>query len=144
MNKAFRSAYEHAFPAVVETLTHQQKVTRLYRKSLKLAFHWAVQREVFMAEAQKIRDQFDANKNCSEKQAEYFVKKAEERIEEMYHPEPYIVPWMPGGTKFMRNPTPPPEIVYPKGEIPESAYTGTNTPMHLDSIPITFRPVKKD
>ncbi|CAL1353716.1 unnamed protein product [Linum trigynum] len=23
------------------------------------------------------------------------------------HPDPYIVPWAPGGSKFTRNPTPP-------------------------------------
>ncbi|PWA57037.1 hypothetical protein CTI12_AA413740 [Artemisia annua] len=33
------------------------------------------------------------------------------------HPDPYIVPWAPGGSKFTRNPEPPKgiEIVYDYG-----------------------------
>lgn len=49
----------------------------------------------------------------------------------------------------MRNPPLPPEIVYAAGpggddeqphKIPESAYTGTNTPVWPDMVPITWRP----
>ena len=36
-------------------LTHAQYVTRLYRKSLRAVFSWAVSRDVFNEEAEKIR-----------------------------------------------------------------------------------------
>ena len=142
MNSAFKAVYEHAFPVVKEELSHQQRVTRLYRSSLKLLFHWAVKREVFLSEAEKIRAEFEANRNCSMPQAHFFIKEAEKKLIDNFHPDPYIIPWMPGGSKFMRNPTPPNEVVYRGEEIPKEAYTGTNTPIHLDSIPISIRPLK--
>jgi hypothetical protein len=46
------------------------------------------------------------------------VREAKERLQEQYHPDPYIVPYMPGGTLFMRNPALPLEALYPNG-IPE-------------------------
>lgn len=45
------------------TLTHTQKVTRLYRSSLRLLDSWTVDRELFNEEATKVRAEFDANKN---------------------------------------------------------------------------------
>jgi hypothetical protein len=51
------------------------------------------------------------------------------------HPEPYVVCWMPGGSKFMRNAPPPP---FP-GE--HRSLTGVNTPVWPDMVPITFRPM---
>lgn len=141
MNQSFRAVYEAAFPVIKEELTHTQRVTRLYRSSLKLLFSWAVKRDVFLKEAGKIRAEFNANRNCTKEQAGFYIKQANKRLRERVHPDPYRIPWMPGGSKFMRNPTPPNEVVYRDGEIPVEAYTGTNTPMHLDSIPITFRPL---
>ncbi len=44
------------------TLTHAQKVTRLYRRSLRLADSWTVNREIFNQQATEIRARFDANK----------------------------------------------------------------------------------
>jgi hypothetical protein len=44
-------------------LTHQQKVLRLYRKSLRLLFSWCYRRDSFNEEALKIRELFDDNKN---------------------------------------------------------------------------------
>ena len=36
----------------------------------------------------------------------------------MWHPDPYIAAYMPGGTLFQRNPAIPLEVLYPDG-IPE-------------------------
>ncbi len=36
----------------------------------------------------------------------------------MTHPDPYIQPYMPGGSLFMRNPAPPLDVVF-EGHIPE-------------------------
>ena len=62
----------------------------------------------------------------------------------MAHPDNYVLPWMPGGSKFMRNPPPPPDVVYAFEKEPADARTGTNTPRWPDSVPITFRPVEED
>jgi hypothetical protein len=43
-------------------LSHEQKVTRLYRRSLRLLDSWAVNRNIFNAQANEIRKRFDANK----------------------------------------------------------------------------------
>ena len=38
------------------------------------------------------------------------VREAEEKLVEYTHPDPYVIPYMPGGSKFMRNPPPPFEV----------------------------------
>eukprot|EP00924_Labyrinthula_sp_SR-Ha-C_P016043 snap_masked-scaffold_4-processed-gene-17.33-mRNA-1 protein AED:0.00 eAED:0.00 QI:0/-1/0/1/-1/1/1/0/141 len=140
MNSSFRSVLKQSLEVAKEPLSHQQRVTRLYRAMLKNQFHWSVHRDVYIQECQKIHDGFRQLKDLPEKESLYYLEKYEAKLKDMAHPEPYIIPWMPGGSKFMRNPTPPPEVVYAGEEIPEDARTGTNTPIHLDSIPVTFRP----
>mmetsp|Transcript_12684 Transcript_12684/g.32859 ORF Transcript_12684/g.32859 Transcript_12684/m.32859 type:complete len:95 (+) Transcript_12684:141-425(+) len=44
-------------------IAHRVRVMRLYRHSLKQMASWAVQRSLFYVEAEKIRSQFEANKN---------------------------------------------------------------------------------
>lgn len=139
MNSAFTAVYHASVNHAGGALTHQQRVTRLYRQSLKLLFSWAVNRPVFLEEAGKIRARFDANRGLSPEAAKYAVEKGEEEMLEFYHPDRYVMPWMPGGSKFMRNPPPPLEVVYPDGNIPAGATTGTNTPVWPDSVPVTFR-----
>jgi len=46
------------------------------------------------------------------------MREARERLEKHHHPDPYIAPYMPGGTLFMRNPSFQPVALYPNG-IPE-------------------------
>ncbi|KAJ0879102.1 putative NADH dehydrogenase [ubiquinone] 1 beta subcomplex subunit 9 [Helianthus annuus] len=45
------------------------------------------------------------------------IADGESQYDKWRHHDPYIVPWAPGGSKFTRNPTPPPgiEIVYDYG-----------------------------
>ena len=38
------------------------------------------------------------------------LREADERVVKYTHPDPYIVPYMPGSSKFMRNPPPPFEV----------------------------------
>ncbi len=47
------------------TLTHTQQVTRLYRRSLRLAESWTVNRELFNQQAAEIRARFDKNKKLA-------------------------------------------------------------------------------
>jgi NADH dehydrogenase (ubiquinone) 1 beta subcomplex subunit 9 len=46
------------------------------------------------------------------------VREGYEELERRRDPDPYLTPFMPGGTMFMRNPPPPLESLYPEG-IPE-------------------------
>ena len=48
-----------------EVVTHQQEVTRLYRRSLKLLQSWAIAKDVINEEALKIRASFDKNKHLA-------------------------------------------------------------------------------
>jgi NADH dehydrogenase (ubiquinone) 1 beta subcomplex subunit 9 len=43
------------------------------------------------------------------------IREAEERLAAQTHPDPYIKPFMPGGSLFMRNPAIPLEALYPDG-----------------------------
>jgi len=37
------------------------------------------------------------------------------------HPDRYVVPYMPGGSKFMRNPPVPMSVCFPDGNLPPDA-----------------------
>lgn len=65
------------------------------------------------------------------------MREGEEELAKFTHPDPYVVPYMPGGSKFMRNPPPPLKAVFPEGipsehdvayqdvhsvQVPQSAY----------------------
>lgn len=142
MNRGMRPVFKELqefskMPA--EELTHQQRVTRLYRGALRAHFNWAVKRQVFVQKAEELRREFDAKKHYSpaSPEARYAVLQGEAKLLDYVHPEPYVMCWMPGGSKFMRNSPPPP---FP-GE--HRDLTGVNTPVWPDMVPITFRPMGK-
>lgn len=62
MNTSFRAAVNEVRRTATETLTHKQRVTRLYRNALRTLDSWAADRELFHTEGQLIRDQFTAAK----------------------------------------------------------------------------------
>ncbi|KAG6512021.1 hypothetical protein ZIOFF_030112 [Zingiber officinale] len=89
--------------------------------------------------ASDLREEFEANKHVIDNGAvtdknskiyygsnsqedldhiDRLIEEAEARFEKFRHPDPYIVPWAPGGSKFCRNPPPYPgiEIVYNHGK----------------------------
>ncbi|KAF2322811.1 hypothetical protein GH714_031031 [Hevea brasiliensis] len=68
--------------------------------------------------ASNLREKFDANKHVEDLDAiDRMIAEGEAQYNKWRHPDPYIVPWAPGGSKFTRNPTPPSgiEIVYNYG-----------------------------
>jgi NADH dehydrogenase (ubiquinone) 1 beta subcomplex subunit 9 len=137
MNKAFREVAAQTRMKLPE-LTHKQRVTRLYRNALRVTFSWALDRRIFLEEAEALRAKFDALKNESADSGKvrFALTEGERKLADMVHPDPYCIPWMPGGSKFMRNPPPPPAVC---GE--HYPLTGTDTPVWPDMVPITFRPV---
>ncbi|KAL7536632.1 hypothetical protein ACHAXR_010919 [Thalassiosira sp. AJA248-18] len=127
MNAAFREAANQARQKPVK-LTHNQEVARLYRKSLKMLSSWVIDREIFLDEATKMRSRFDAERGCSNAKAVRLMKEGKAELFEFTHPDPYCVPYMPGGSLFMRNPPPPLEICFPDGDIPADAPKHTMNP----------------
>ncbi|BBN00151.1 NADH dehydrogenase (ubiquinone) 1 beta subcomplex subunit 9 [Marchantia polymorpha subsp. ruderalis] len=90
----------------------QQERTRLlYRRSLKQILSWAVHREIFYVEASKTRAAFEANRNVEDiSRIDRLIGEGEAKLEKMRHPDPYTVPWAPGGSKYARSPPVPEEI----------------------------------
>lgn len=108
-------------------LTHTQRVTRLYRHSLKHLLSWCIDRSLWRQEALKLRDRFDAAKSVNMPRASQLLEEGEQEFRINRHPEPYtcniitkellviyillsIVPTSPGGSKWERNIPPPPEV----------------------------------
>ncbi|CAN6463705.1 unnamed protein product [Victoria cruziana] len=97
----------------------KQRVRILYRRTLKDTLDWVVHRHLFYQEASDLREKFEANRHVEDVDAiDRMLDEAEARFGRWRHPDPYIVPWAPGGSKFCRNPAPPPgiEIVYDFGK----------------------------
>jgi len=93
-------------------LTHTQRVTRLYRRSLKDLLSWAIDRPLWREKALELRDRFDANKAIKDPRVALKVlEEGEAEYQKYRHPQPYIHPTAPGGSKFERNIPPPPHIL---------------------------------
>ncbi|KAI9181515.1 hypothetical protein LWI28_015796 [Acer negundo] len=97
----------------------KERVRILYRRALKDTLNWAVHRHLFYRDADDLREKFEANKHVSDLDTiDRLIDNAEATYNNFRHPDPYIVPWAPGGSKFCRNPTPPAgiEIIYNYGK----------------------------
>jgi len=103
------------------TIGHKHAVMRLYRAFLRVTFAWTEDRDIWFEEATKIRAEFDKHKNLkpSSLEAIQLLKEGQEKLAANVHPDPYIIPYMPGGSLFMRNSPLPLEAIYPDG-IPEA------------------------
>ncbi|ESQ53648.1 hypothetical protein EUTSA_v10026594mg [Eutrema salsugineum] len=69
--------------------------------------------------ASDLREKFNANQDVEDvDRIDKLIAHGEAEYDKWRHPDPYIVPWAPGGSKFCRNPTPPAgiEIVYNYGQ----------------------------
>lgn len=99
------------------TIAHKFAVMRLYRAFLRVTFAWTEDRDIWFEEATKIRAEFDKHKNLSPTslQAIQLLKEGQQKLADNVHPDPYIMPYMPGGSLFMRNSPIPLEAVFPDG-----------------------------
>lgn len=73
-----------------QALTHAQKVTRLYRKSLKNLLSWIIIRQVWRKDAVELRAIFDENKHVDIAEATRLLEKGEVVYQRHIHPDPYI------------------------------------------------------
>ena len=81
--------FEITVMASVMASTHAQRVTRLYRRSLKHLLSWCIDRSLWREEALKLRDRFDAAKNVSMPRAAQLLEEGEREFRINRHPEPY-------------------------------------------------------
>ena len=74
-----------------QQLNHAQRVTRLYRRSLKHLLSWAIDRPLWREKALDLRDRFDANIGIKDPRVALKVlEEGEAEFEENRHPQPYI------------------------------------------------------
>eukprot|EP01087_Luapelamoeba_hula_P006007 TRINITY_DN1614_c0_g1_i1.p1 TRINITY_DN1614_c0_g1~~TRINITY_DN1614_c0_g1_i1.p1 ORF type:complete len:137 (-),score=16.88 TRINITY_DN1614_c0_g1_i1:79-450(-) len=93
-------------------LAHRQHVCRLYRRSLKTALDWLIDRRLWYTRATEIRSRFRANMNLDDPRAiSRAVIAAENELAAWRHPDPYIPADSPGGSKYQRNTPVPPYLV---------------------------------
>ncbi len=76
--------------AVQQSLTHAQRVCRLYRRILKNQLDWIIYRDVWRVHAVELRAKFDANKNVDMETAQILLEDSEKELEKNIHPDPYI------------------------------------------------------
>ncbi|CAL8470811.1 g10353 [Coccomyxa elongata] len=89
----------------------RQRAIHLYRHGLKNLLSWAIRRDLFAQEAARLRAEFDLNKEMDNvAQAGRLIEKGEAKLKEYQHPDPYIVPYHPGGSLYARNPPFPREL----------------------------------
>ena len=128
MDTSFRLAaaqYKQVLPA----LSHGARVVRLYRRALKTQYSWAVDRQVFIGEAEKLRAAFDkhAALEPTSAKAMALLKAGEAKLVDYTPPDKYICAYMPGGSLYMRNPPLPLHVCH-DGHVPEGATEGVRNP----------------
>ncbi|KIY73990.1 hypothetical protein CYLTODRAFT_448584 [Cylindrobasidium torrendii FP15055 ss-10] len=86
---------------------HRIYIKSLYKRMLTNELNWTIDRRIWRAKALAIRAEFDSNRNVTDPRAlAKLLETAEAKLAEDKHPDPYIPPLLPGGTKWERN-TPP-------------------------------------
>lgn len=86
------------------TEANSKRVASLFRKALRTAFDSSLKFDIYRQETILIRSQFEANKHILDpKELELVYSQARAKLAELAHPDPYIPPSRPGGTKFDRN-----------------------------------------
>jgi NADH dehydrogenase (ubiquinone) 1 beta subcomplex subunit 9 len=88
----------------VEQFTHKQRVVRVYRGLLKNSLNWTITRDKWYPIASELKSEFKRNMyETNPATIAALVEKAETRLRDTQHPDPYIIPYAPGGSKWQRN-----------------------------------------
>ncbi|KAJ7682436.1 hypothetical protein DFH06DRAFT_1289905 [Mycena polygramma] len=83
---------------------HRQYVQSLYKRRLKNSLDWTIRRDVWRGKAMEIRAEFERNRDVKDpRQLAQILEQAEAKLAAWKHPDPYIPPTAPGGTKWERN-----------------------------------------
>ena len=95
---------------LLKDLPSKTRALRLYRHSLKTCLSWCVMRDIFYTERDRIRNEFESNRDLTNAQAIKKIEEGFETLDSYAHPDPYIIPTMYGGSKYARNPPVPGEV----------------------------------
>ena len=91
-------------PILPFTEANSKRVTSLFRQALRTAYDHSMRWDVYRDATINISRQFEANKHISSQQElEAVINKTKAKLAEWKHPDPYIPPCRPGGTKYQRN-----------------------------------------
>ncbi|GLB34083.1 putative complex 1 protein (LYR family) [Lyophyllum shimeji] len=83
---------------------HRIYVKSLYKRYLKNSLDWTIRRDLWRPQALLIRAEFEQNRDVHDPRAlAAILEKAEADLAEKKHPDPYIPPTFPEGTKWERN-----------------------------------------
>lgn len=86
------------------TEANSKRVASLFRQALRTAFDSSLKFDAYRKETIKIRSQFESNRTISDpNELNEVISKAQLKLAEWKHPDPYIPPCRPGGTKYERN-----------------------------------------
>ncbi|CAN8071042.1 unnamed protein product [Agarophyton chilense] len=102
-------------------ISHVQRVTRLYRASLRTSRDWTIDYDMWVKECEQIQQRFRANKLKSVLEGQVLVEKGMEELFRMRHPDPYIPIYRPGSSSYQRNVPPPPELTHKSMPPPHEA-----------------------
>jgi NADH dehydrogenase (ubiquinone) 1 beta subcomplex subunit 9 len=91
-------------------ITHAQRVTRLYRASLRNSRDWSIDYDIWIVDCERIQARFRANKDKSLAEGRDLVQAGMKELLEKRHPDPYIPIYAEGSSKYQRNVPPPPEV----------------------------------
>jgi len=76
----------------------------ILQQSLKLSLDWCISRNQWYEQAYAIRARFRENMDETDpRRIAKLLKETDTLLERNYHPEPYIFPDSPGGSKYQRN-----------------------------------------
>ncbi len=109
MEPGFKAA-ANFYKRAPRQLGHKATVVQLYRHSLKAVVSWGVDRDLINREASRVRGLFEENRHATPDVSARLIREASDKLFELTHPDKYVVPYMPGGSKFMRNAPPPLEV----------------------------------
>lgn len=91
-------------PILPFTEANSKRVASLFRQAMRTAFNHALKFDAYREATISIRAQFEANKDIRDPQElEQVIAQAEAKLRKWKHPDPYIPPSRPGGTKWERN-----------------------------------------
>ncbi|KAI5814840.1 hypothetical protein BZA77DRAFT_317638 [Pyronema omphalodes] len=86
------------------TTASRSAVRSLYRRALQTSLSWTVRRDAWRVQAMNIRELFEANKDVTEpRQLSKLLKETEDTLHKWRHPDAYVPPTAPGGSKYERN-----------------------------------------
>ncbi|KAK7204333.1 hypothetical protein BZA70DRAFT_280512 [Myxozyma melibiosi] len=81
-----------------------QHVFSIYRRALRTTLSWTIRRDIWRQEALQIRAQLESNKDVIDpRKIRELITAAELKLRAGRHPDPYIPPSRPGGSKYERN-----------------------------------------